>query len=396
MTLIGPFHQLLTMDKMPRGGPLQDDQLEILHDVWIRKEGEIICDIGSLQEIKQQNDYVQELPSPAVAIPGLIDAHTHLCFAKDRSSDYALRASGKTYLEIAKEGGGILSTVKATRESTKEELVQSLVKRIQTHQSEGVTTIEIKTGYGLSPHAELKMLHAIHEAQKLVSCSLIPTWLAAHAIPPEFPNQQKYLDAITPLLSQIKKLCNRVDIFVDETAFSVEEARVYLENAKELGFDLSIHADQFTRGGAALAVELKAASADHLEAATPEDWKELKEAHVSAILLPGACMGLGLPYPDALGMLDTGLSVCIASDWNPGSAPMGKLLLQASVFGMFAKMSLAETLAAITVRAAEALRLTDRGVLKNGHRADLAIYPCKNYQEILYYQGSMLPLRLDT
>lgn len=393
MTLIGPFHQLLTMDKLPVKGPLQDSQLEIFHDVWIRKEGELIADIGPLQDIKQANDYLEELPSPCTAIPGLIDAHTHICFAKDRSSDYALRASGKSYQEIAMGGGGILSTVKATREATKEELVKSLVERIHTHQREGVSTIEIKTGYGLSLHAEIKMLHAIHEAQELVDCTLIPTFLAAHTLPLEYTSKQEYLDVITPLLSEIRSQCKRVDIFIDETAFSLEEARIYLQNAKDLGFDLTLHVDQFNSHDACLAAQLKAASADHLEKSTHEEWKLLKEASVSAVVLPGACMGLGLPYPDGRGMLDTGLSLCIASDWNPGSAPMGKLLLQAAVFGMFTKMTLSETFAAITVRAAHALRLTDRGILKKGMRADLAIYPCQNYQEILYHQGSMLPLK---
>jgi imidazolonepropionase len=395
MTLLGPFHQFLTMDKLPPRGPLQDSQLEILHNVWIRKEGELISDIGPLEEIKQPKDYIQELPSPCTAIPGLIDAHTHLCFAKERSSDYALRASGKSYQEIAKEGGGILSTVKAVREATKDELVESLLQRINSHKKEGVTTIEIKTGYALSAHGELKMLHAIQEAQKMTDCSLIPTYLAAHTLPPEHKSKQEYLEEITLLLPEVKNFCKRVDIFVDETAFSVEEAKVYLENAKELGFDLTLHVDQFHPYGACLAAELKAASADHLEASTPEEWKLLKEALVSAVLLPGACMGLGLPYPNARGMLDTGLSVCIASDWNPGSAPMGKLLLQAAVLGMFAKMTLAETLAAITVRAALALRLNDRGILRKGMRADLAIYPCQNYREILYYQGSMLPIQVN-
>lgn len=392
MTIIGPFHQLLTMDKLPPRGPLKDSQLEILHNVFVRKEGQFISAIGSLDEIKQPDDHFQELPSPCTAIPGLIDAHTHLCFAKERSSDYALRASGKTYQEISKSGGGILSTVKATREATKEELVKSLVERIKTHQKEGVTTIEIKTGYCLSEHGELKMLQAIEEAQKQVDCTLIPTWLAAHTLPPEYGSKEKYLDEMTLHFSKIKSKCKRVDIFVDDSAFSVEIAKAYLQKAKELGFDILLHADQFTSGGAKLAAELKALSADHLEVSTPQDWNLLKEAYVSAILLPGACMGLGLPYPDGRKMLETGLSICIASDWNPGSAPMGKLLLQAAVFGMFAKMTLAETLAAITVRAALALRLTDRGILKKGFRADLAIYPCKNYQEILYYQGSMLPL----
>lgn len=391
MTLIGPFHQLVTMDKLPQNGPLQDEQLEILQNVWIRQEKGLIENIGPLHAIQQEKDSIHELEKPCVAIPGLIDAHTHLCFAGDRSLDYALRASGKAYQEIAKEGGGILSTVKATRDATQEELVQSLVKRIQEHEKEGVTTIEIKSGYGLNIDAELKILTAIQEAGKLVHCTLIPTFLGAHTLPPEFESQKEYLDLLITLLPSLS--CKRVDIFVDSVGFTIENATHYLQKAKELGFEITLHADQFTRGSASLAAELGAVSADHLEVSTEEDWKLLKEANVSAIVLPGACMGLGLPYPNGRAMLDAGLSLCIASDWNPGSAPMGKLLLQAAVFGMHCKMTLAETLAAMTSRAAHALRLKTRGILRKGLRADLAIYPCKNYRDILYYQGSLQPIK---
>jgi len=237
----------------------------------------------------------------------------------------------------------------------------------------------------------IKMVNEEHSVDIVASC------LAAHIIPPEYSDAKSYLsDVENNLLPVVKdeSLASRVDIFVEEGAFSVEEARSYLLTAKNLGFSFVIHADQFTSGGSALACEVGAKSADHLEVITDEDIKKLAESDVVATVLPGASLGLGIGFAPARKLLDAGCSVVVASDYNPGSAPMGNLLMQAAVMGAQQKLSTAETLAAITCRAAKALDLPNRGELREGNIADFISFPCADYQQIFYYQGQMLPNRV--
>jgi imidazolonepropionase len=273
-------------------------------------------------------------------------------------------------------------------------LIDLTLERCKRLAKLGISTCEVKSGYGLSVEEEIKILEVIAAVNKLQPVSLIPTCLAAHTRPPEFTSNKDYLAYLSKdLLPRIKKkkLSERIDIFVDECAFSVEEAREYLLKAQKLGFALCLHADQFKRGGALLAAELKAVSADHLENSTVDDFIALAKADVTAIALPGASLGLGIPQPHARLMLDNGLALAIASDWNPGSAPMGNLLAQAAILGAAEHLTIAETLAGITIRAAKALQLNDRGCLAIGKRADIAIFPSNDYREILYHQGSLLP-----
>jgi imidazolonepropionase len=272
------------------------------------------------------------------------------------------------------------------------------VHRAQTLLRRGVTTIEVKSGYGLSVDQELKMLRAIRDAGKTAGADLIATCLAAHVMPKDFEGSpRQYLERIIgelwPLL-KAERLTQRMDIYVDEGAFGAEEARFYLSRARAEGFDRVVHADQFHRGGVAVAVEAGALSADHLEASTDEDIHVLAGSDVCPVVLPGASMGLGMAYAPARRLLDAGCSLAIASDWNPGSAPMGNLLMQAAVLGAHDKLTMTETLAGITFRAAAALGLHDRGRLKSGHLSDLAAFPCADYREILYYQGSLTPDRI--
>lgn len=392
--LIGPFSQLLTMDHLPAKGPIVDQQLEVILNAGIVIEHSKIYEIDRFDLLQHKYHHFHKIEFPSVAIPGIIDAHTHICFAGSRAADYALRVSGESYLTLAEKGKGILETVAKTREASLDQLVAGLLDRTKKLLALGITTCEIKSGYGLAIEDEIKMLEAIKVSQKLQPVDLIPTCLAAHTLPPEFSSNEKYLGMISeslfPLLQQ-KKLTNRIDIFVDKTAFSVEEARRYLQKAKKLGFSLCLHADQFSRGGSRLAAELKALSADHLEQSLDADFTALKHADVIPILLPGASLGLGVPMPPARKMVDAGLPIVIASDWNPGSAPMGNLLLQAAVLGAFEKLTIAETFSAITQRAATALSLNDRGILRPGMRADMAIFPCSDYREIFYQQGGLTP-----
>lgn len=395
--LIGPFSQIVTMDGLDDKGHLQDDDLTILENTSVLVESDKIIAIGEFSELSPQADSTFEISSPSVLVPGFVDVHTHICFAGSRASDYALRLSGKSYQEIAARGGGILDTVRKTREATKEELVSLLLERTEQLLRWGVTTCEVKSGYGLSVESEIKMLEAIAEASSLQPVDLLPTCLAAHTRPWEFSDPKEYLDYLThdllPLLIE-KKLTNRIDIFVEDGAFSLEESRPYLQNAKSLGFSLTLHVDQFTRGGALLAAELGAQTADHLEQSTEEDLQALAQGGVTPVAVPGASLGLGMRFAPAQKMLDCNLPLVIASDWNPGSAPMGDLLTQAAILGAAEKLTMAETLAAITCRAAKALALTDRGLLKSGMRADMVVFPCKDYREILYHQGSMKPSQI--
>ncbi|MBA9076334.1 imidazolonepropionase [Rufibacter quisquiliarum] len=400
-TLIGPFAQIITMAGLPDQGPIADEQLQIVEQGGVLLKGEVIEAVGVYQDLlaqAQANQYqVQEITSPMVLMPGLIDAHTHLCYAGSRANDYALRVAGKSYLEIARSGGGILDTVRKTRAANLKELVALLTSRCERHLQEGVTTCEVKSGYGLTVADELHMLEAIQEVNQRHALDLVPTCLAAHMRPPEFSESNAYLNhVLKELLPVVKgrKLAQRVDIFIEDTAFTETESLAYLQAAKAMGFDLTVHADQFSTGGSQVAALAGAVSADHLEASTPVEMALLREAGVVATVLPGASIGLGMQYAPARQMLDSGLCVAIATDWNPGSAPMGDLLLQAALLGAAQKLTMAETLAALTVRAARALNLHDRGSLAAGKLGDLIAFPTDTYQEILYFQGKMKPQQI--
>lgn len=394
VNLYGPFEQILTMDNLPESGPIPDTALPIIENGGIRTKNGKIIEIGSYNDIKQRTDCTHVPPTNSIALPGFIDSHTHMCWAGNRSHDYALRLQGASYQEIAARGGGILDTVKHTRAATLDELIGRLTENVHLHTKRGVTTCEVKSGYGLTVEDEIKMLKAILRVNDTHPCTLIPTCLAAHTRPPEFTSNAEYLNLLKEeLLPTVKAqgLCSRIDIFIEEGAFTNDEAREYLSYAKEMGFTICAHVDQFHAGGSSVAAEVHALSADHLEETTQKECIQLKEAGVIPIVLPGASIGLGLPFAPAKMILDNNLPLVIASDWNPGSAPQGDLLTQAAILGASEKLTMAETLSALTCRASKALSLSDKGKLTRGARADFIVYPTKNYQDILYYQGSMHP-----
>jgi imidazolonepropionase len=397
ITLIGPITQLLTLDRLPLKGSLRDEQLEIIENGGLLIQDERILKVGSWNELKAafpQADLI-ELGGEFVALPGLVDCHTHICFGGARARDFAMRIAGKSYLEIAEAGGGIWDTVTQTRKLTVDELAFITAKNANRHLSEGVTTIEVKSGYGLSSEEELKMLRAIQKADQSTPADLIPTCLAAHMKSRDFEGSSaEYLRMISEKLFLVLKkegLTKRIDAFVEKSAFSPEEITPYLQKASEMGFDLTIHADQFTTGGSALAVKLGAKSADHLEASTEQEISILANSDTTAVALPGASIGLGVAMAPARKILDQGGALAIASDWNPGSAPMGDLLMQASVLASSEKLSTAEVFAGITFRAAAALGLEDRGTLRSGQLADFILFPNSDYQDILYHQGKLKP-----
>ncbi|CAM4061075.1 imidazolonepropionase [Pedobacter westerhofensis] len=398
--LTGPFSQILPHDGLAMHGAIEDSALRIIENGGIVIENGIILETGIFNELyaKYPGITVEETTTQNVLIPGFIDCHTHICFAGHRAKDYSLRIQGKSYLEIAKSGGGIWDSVTQTRLADEECLTALLQGRVERHLSEGVTTIEVKSGYGLDIANELKQLRAIKKVSTSSATDLVPTCLAAHLPPKDFDGHAvAYLDhLIRELLPLIKKenLTNRIDIFIEEGAFSSNDARKYLQAAKVMGFELTVHADQFSTGGLEVALASGALSADHLEATSDKEIPLLKNAPTVAVVLPGASLGLGMSYAPARRFLDSGACLAIASDWNPGSAPMGDLLMQAAVMSASEKLSTAEVFAGLTFRAAKALGLNDRGVLKSGMLADLQAYSCNDYREILYHQGKMKPVHV--
>lgn len=395
--LIGPFKQVIPMSGLSLKGAISDSQLRIFEDAGILVENGKIQEIGNFEDLTKRpnNIEIQELKGNHTCLPGLIDAHTHICFGGSRANDYAMRNAGMSYLEIAKAGGGIWDTVTQTRKATQEELIKHTTKLANRHLKSGVTTIEVKSGYGLSVDEELKMLRAITEANKNVSADLISTCLAAHMLPKDYEGSQSaYLSEISEKLFPILKaenLTNRIDAFIEESAFSAEQISPYFQKAKALGFDITVHADQFSTSGSKVAIDFDAISADHLEASTQNEVELLARSNVIATALPGASIGLGCDFTPARKILDAGGALAIASDHNPGSAPMGDLLTQAAILGTFEKLSNAEILAGITFRAAAALNLKDRGQLAKGLNADFIGFHTDNYQEILYNQGNFKP-----
>ncbi|HQC07245.1 MAG TPA: imidazolonepropionase [Kaistella chaponensis] len=395
MKLIGPFKQIVTLRNLPLRGKLSDEQLEIIENGGILIKDEKIEEVGNFEELKSKNQIseIENIEGEQICLPAFTDSHTHICFGGNRANDFAMRNAGKTYLEIAENGGGIWSSVQHTRKASEEELLKTILERINSLISQGITTIEIKSGYGLDVENELKMLRVIQKAQTFTKATLVPTCLSAHLKPRDFEGSsndylQYILDEILPKV-KAENLAKRVDIFIEKSAFLPEESKEFLLKAKELGFEITVHADQFTSGSSRIAVEVGAKSADHLEATIDEDIAFLAKSETVATALPGASLGLGEKFTPARKILDAGGILAIASDWNPGSAPMGNLITQASILATFEKLSTAEVLAGITFRSAFALSLEDRGTLEKGKKADFVTFKTDNFQNVLYQQGSL-------
>ena len=396
-TIYGPFKQILKMEGLSLHGSLKDEDLPILADQVIVVESGLVKELGSFQELsKKYPNAEQELidSKDLVAVPGFIDCHTHICWGGSRVNDYAMRVAGRTYLEIAAAGGGIMDTVTATRQASVEELVEGITQRANQHVARGITTIEVKSGYGLTLDDELKMLRCISAANEHTPATLIPTFLGAHIKPKDFEgSHSQYLDfllkEVVPII-QLEKLATRADIFVEEGAFGVSESRAYAKELVGMGFEMTMHVDQFHPGGSAMAIEEGCVSADHLEFTDDAGVSAFSGSETVAVALPGASLGLGMQFTPARKLLDAGASVAIATDWNPGSGPMGDLITQAAIIGASEKLSIAETFAAITTRAAFALRI-DSGTISAGKKASIAVFETNDYRNIFYHQGQLRP-----
>ena len=391
--LIGPFSQIITMANLPERGAISDNSLEIIEDGGIVIEDGKIIEVGDFLSLRKNNLDIREINYPCVLLPGFIDSHTHVCHYGNRSDEYAKRNSGISYQQILEEGGGIHNTMNSTSNSTDEQLTDDTLNRLKRHFQEGVLTCEVKSGYAPNLEDEVRMLRIINEIDSSNDIDLIPTCLAAHVTPKKYESSKKYLDSIiNDLLPIIKEenLSNRVDIFIEEKAFSITEASNFLEKIKS-DFYITAHANQFTSGGLKVGVDNGAVSVDHLEVITDQEIDYLSKSDTTGVVLPGCSLGLGIPFAPARKLLDNNCKVSIASDWNPGSAPMGDLLMQASLLGSTEKLSNAEVLAGITCRAANALSLEDRGSLENGKIADMIGFKTNDFRDILYNQGKLKP-----
>ena len=381
------------MVNLPERGAISDNSLEIIDDGGVVIEDGKIIEVGDFLSLSKNDLDVKEITYPCVLLPGFIDSHTHVCHYGNRSDEYAKRNSGISYQQILEEGGGIHNTMNSTSNSTDEQLTDDTLNRLKRHFQEGVLTCEVKSGYAPNLEDEVRMLRIINEIDSSNDIDLIPTCLAAHVTPKKYESSKKYLDSIVnDLLPIIKEenLSNRVDIFIEEKAFSVTEASNFLEKIKN-DFYITAHANQFTSGGLKVGVDNGAVSVDHLEVITDQEIDYLSKSDTTGVVLPGCSLGLGIPFAPARKLLDYNCKVSIASDWNPGSAPMGDLLMQASLLGSTEKLSNAEVLAGITCRAANALSLEDRGSLENGKIADMIGFKTNDFRDILYNQGKLKP-----
>jgi len=319
------------------------------------------------------------------AIPGLVDCHTHAAFGGDRVDEFSLRAGGASYEELHAAGGGILSTVRATRAAEQRGELGAIVERHRDWMRRaGTTTFEGKSGYGLDRETELASLRAIRDAGG------VPTWLGAHAVPPEFDDADAYLDfALAEVLPEAARIAQAADVFLERGAFDAAQARRYLEACRDAGLALRLHGDQFTESGAIpLAIELRARSVDHLEATGADGIRALAASDVTGVLLPASALFLDRPMPPARALVDAGAAVALATDFNPGSAFCESLPLVCSLACTQLHLSPAEALNACTVNAAHVLGRAGRlGRLAAGYRADIALLAAPDWRHLAYHLG---------
>jgi imidazolonepropionase len=366
-----------------RGAALRE--LRVVENGYVLCEGGRISRVGRMSELGRLNGDVRELDGRGrAALPGLVDCHTHACFAGDRAGEFELRAGGAGYEELHAAGGGILSTLRATRAAGEDGLVTTLRRHRAWMRARGTTTWEAKSGYGLDRETELAQLRAVRDAGGA------PTWLGAHAVPPEFEDADSYLDfALGEVLPEAARIAEAADVFLERGAFDALQARRYLEACREAGLALRLHADQFTEaGGIGLAIELGARSVDHLEATGPGGVGLLAASDVAAVLLPVAALFLGRSMPPARALVDAGAIVALATDFNPGSAYCESLPVAMSLACTQMGMAPAEALAACTVNAAHVLGRADRvGRVEPGYAADLVLLDVPDWRYLAYHLG---------
>lgn len=404
-TVIRNIGQLVTVSQQPLPGA--SGSLQVIPNAAIAVHHREIVWIGPdddaepiFQQDKSRSDGISIIDAEgAVVTPGLIDSHTHLVFAGERAEEFHLRRQGVSYGELLAEGRGILTTMQATRAADTDVLTTSALKRLRSMKKHGTTTVEIKTGYGLDTITEETCLRIINSLNAIEAeanyqhnhMRVVPTFMGAHSIPPEYRDRREaYVDLVVEeMLPSFVGLARFCDVFCEREAFTLEESRRILTRASELGYGLKIHADQLApSGGARLAAELGATSADHLDFASDEDLDALREAGVVATLLPGCSYTLRTPYPSARRLLDKGLHVALATDFNPGTSYTENMQAIIGLAMSAMGMNQEEALTAATINGARALGLEDRvGSLEIGKHCELALWSLRDYREIGYHFG---------
>jgi len=386
VTLAGP--------KRPRVGREMSELAIIPGGGMLIRDGKIDS-VGTTNQIKESVADAEIVDAGGrVVLPGFVDAHTHLVFAGNRLDDFERRARGETYEQIAAAGGGIWSTVEKTRAASDSDLFEQAKKHASWFLKCGTTTVEAKSGYGLAVNDELKILRVIRRLNDEMPLEFVPTFLGAHAVPHEDrQSPQRYVDlVIHDMLPRVakEKLAEFCDVFCEQGYFDIEQSKEILTAAKKLGLKLRIHADQLTNsGGAKLAAELKATTADHLEKTDERGIAAMKSARIQPVLLPGSVLALGSTcYPRAREMIEAGLAIVIATDFNPGSSPSPSMPMMLSLACTQMRMSPAEALTASTINAAYTLGRGDKiGSLEPGKLANFSIFDCEDYRELAYWFG---------
>jgi imidazolonepropionase len=373
-----------------------------LGDLAIITDGGMLVIDGAIVATGPSGEIEKQMPGDAeivdatgrVVLPGFVDAHAHPVFAGNRLDEFEMRARGATYEEIAASGGGIRSTVRKTRAATEEQLLARAIKHAGWFARCGTTTVEAKSGYGLSVEDEIKILRVVRRLNQEIPVEFVPTFLGAHAIPEEFqtaPDRYVSLvvDEMLPRMAA-EGLAEFCDIFCEQGYFDLATSRKVLSAARERGLGIRMHADQLTNGaGAELAAELGAITADHLEQTEAPGIAAMKRAGVQPVLLPGSVYSLGKTrYPRAREMIEAGLAVVIATDFNPGSSPTPSMPMVLSLAATQMEMTPAEGITAATINAAYSLKRGEKiGSLEIGKLANFALYDCENYRELAYWFG---------
>ena len=371
-------------DKPLKGREL--DELEVIENgTVVVKDGKVVYS-GPHTDEYEANETIDA--TGKVVSPALVDAHTHFIFGGSREHEMSLKRQGKSYLEILESGGGILSTVKSTREISEEDLFKKAEHDLLTMIKHGVLTIESKSGYGLDKENELKQLRVSNQLADKYNLDIKHTFLGPHAVPEEAESNEAFLEEMIELLPEVRKYADFADIFCETGVFSVEESKRYMEKAKEAGFKVKIHADEIDPlGGLELAIDEEAISADHLVASSEEGKAKLKNSDTVAVLLPATTFYLDKnDYADARGMINNGGAIAVATDYNPGSSVTNNLQLAMAIAALKLKLSPNEVWNAVTVNAAKAID-ADAGTINEGDKANIVIWDAPNHEYIPYHFG---------
>ncbi|SHH00449.1 imidazolonepropionase [Tepidibacter thalassicus] len=368
------------------------NNIEILKNAYVAVKNGKILDIGQghiMDKLIGKNTEIHDAKGLTVT-PGLVDSHTHLVHGGSRENEFALKISGVSYIDILKRGGGILSTVKSTKEASFDELYNKAKKSLDIMLEYGVTTVEAKSGYGLEFDTEVKQLKVAKKLNENHPVDIVSTFLGAHAVPIKYKeNPDEFVDIVIEMLPKVKELAEFVDVFCEEGVFSVDQTKKILQRAKEIGYKLKLHADEIVPiGGAELAAELKAISADHLMAASENGMKLMAENKVIANILPGTSFNLMKDYANARKMIEVGVAVSLSTDYNPGSCPTENIQFIMQLGSLALNMTPSEVLTAVTINGAYAVDKADEiGSIEVGKKADLVVFDAPNIEYIIYHFG---------